>query len=341
MRLARAALVISLVVFPAAVAQAQSKEDVARADSLFNAGKALMDSGQYTDSCAKFAESKRLAPGLGVTLYLADCYERVGRNASAWTEFRSAEGLARERNDKRAEMARSRAQALESKLSRLMIVVAPTIPRSALQVLRDGIPVAQEELGFPIPVDAGAHVVVVSSLGRKTRTYDARVDADGQTATVRVDSLEDESPTPAPSSTAAPVSVPVAPTFTTVPSAEHPPESDRAAPRRWIGLGIGGLGLVGIAAGSAFGAVAMSKRDQSNGGPNPPCNARDRCDASGLSLRKDAQNDASVANIAFIAGGVALAAGAVLYITAPRSTMVVLAAAPVAGGAGALVRGSF
>ena len=74
-----------------------------------------------------FAESKRLAPGLGVTLYLADCYERIGRTASAWTEFKAAEGLARARSDQRAEVARALAQALEPKLERVTIVVAPTV----------------------------------------------------------------------------------------------------------------------------------------------------------------------------------------------------------------------
>src|ERR1700730_16982019 len=147
----RAVVFVSLLAACASVtgvAAAQPKEDLARADALFNAGKALTDSGQFGDACAKFAESKRLAPGLGVTLYLADCYEHIGRIASAWTEFRSAEGLARERNDKRADVARGRAQALEPKLNRLTIAVAPSIPRSGLQVLRDGIPVAEEELGL-------------------------------------------------------------------------------------------------------------------------------------------------------------------------------------------------
>ncbi len=97
-------------------AKAQSKDDVARADALFNAAKALTDAGQYADACAKYAESKRLAPGLGVSMYLADCYEHIGRTASAWTEFRAAEGLARARNDKRADVARKHAQALEPKL---------------------------------------------------------------------------------------------------------------------------------------------------------------------------------------------------------------------------------
>src|SRR5215472_5799664 len=135
------------------VARAQANVDVARADALFNAAKALLDSGQYTDACAKFAESKRLAPGLGVTLYLADCYERIGRTASAWTEFRSAEGLARARNDARAAVARARAQSLEPKLPRLTIAVAPTVTRAGLRVALDGKPVSEEEWGLGLPVD--------------------------------------------------------------------------------------------------------------------------------------------------------------------------------------------
>src|SRR6202043_1677003 len=106
--------------------------------------------GQNVDACAKFAESKRLAPGLGVTLYLADCYERIGRTASSWAEFRSAEGLARERNDKRADVARGRAQVLEAMLDRLVVAVAATIPHAGLQVLRDGVPVPPEEWGVPV-----------------------------------------------------------------------------------------------------------------------------------------------------------------------------------------------
>src|SRR5579884_1988678 len=173
MRRSLAFVLVGVALFCPGVAAAQSKDDLARADALFNAGKALTDAGQYTDACAKFAESKRLAPGLGVTLYLADCYEHVGRIASAWTEFRSAEGLARERNDKRADVARERAQSLEARLSRLTIVISPLIPQSDLQVLRDGVPVVREELGLPVPVDPGDHVVVVSAPGHKARSFHA------------------------------------------------------------------------------------------------------------------------------------------------------------------------
>jgi hypothetical protein len=351
MRRALAAIALALVVASPSGALAQSKDDIARADALFNAAKALTDAGQYADACAKFAESKRLAPGLGVTLYLADCYERIGRTASAWTEFRSAEGLARQRNDKRADVARGRAQALEAKLDRLTITIAPTVPQAGLQLLRDGIPVAQEELGLPVPVDPGEHAVVVSSPGHKPKTFMAKVGPESQSATVHIDSIEETAPAPSAVVTSTPPpAAPAgsAPASTRAPTSTPSPESmppsgssDPAATRRWIGLGLGGLGIVGVGVGAVFGIVAKSKLDQSNNGP---CDATDHCSDAGLSLRKDAQGAATASNIGCVAGGVLLAAGVVLYVTAPRgptSTGVVVAPAPVAGGGGALLRATF
>jgi hypothetical protein len=339
--------IVALAMLPAAAAHAQSRDDLARADALFNAGKALTDAGQFADACAKFAESKRLAPGLGVTLYLADCYEHIARNASAWTEFRSAEGLARERNDKRADVARARAQALEPKLNRLTIALSPSIPRSGLQILRDGTPVAQEELGLPVPVDRGAHVVVVSSPAHKTHSFEIHTDTDGQTATVQVDALDDEQPaTPPPLTPAPPLTLPSALTATplsTPPAApDQPPTSDTAPTRRWIGLSIGALGVVGVGVGSALGLMAKSKLNESNSGP---CDATtDRCDVTGLGLRKDAGSLATGSTIAFVAGGVALATGVVLFVTARSGTgsrAVVVAPVPLTGGGGAIVRAAF
>jgi len=350
---------------PLRQAAAQSKDDVARADALFNAAKALTDAGQYQDACAKFAESKRLAPGLGVTLYLADCYERIGRTASAWTEFRSAEGQARDRNDKRADVARARAQALEAKLNRVTITVAPSLPLRGLQVLRDGQPVEQEELGLAVPVDPGDHAIVVSSPGHASRTLSIRVGADKPAATVVIDALGDATgggaePAVPPAAGATPAqavgpgqgpgvpgagsagSTPVAPggaSGTEASGASAPDDTGKTL--RWIGLGVGALGIVSLGVGSAFGLVAKSKLDDSN---NSHCDPTDHCDPAGLSLRKDSESAATASTALFVAGGVALAAGIVLYVAAPRATAssaIVVAPAPLAGGGGAIVRASF
>src|SRR4029077_3592630 len=124
-----------------------------------------------------------------------------GRTASAWNEFRSAEGLARARNDKRAHVARGRAQGLEPKLLRMTIAVSPTVPLAGLQVLRDGVPISQEEWRLPLPVDPGEHVVFVSAPGHKSKSFDVRMGTDRQTATIQIDRLDDEAaPSGEPSS---------------------------------------------------------------------------------------------------------------------------------------------
>jgi hypothetical protein len=337
-RIVAAVAVATALTLPSA-AHAQSRnEDLARADSLFNAGKALLEAGQNVDACAKFAESKRLAPGLGVTLYLADCYERIGRTASAWSEFRSAEGLARERNDKRAEVARGRAQALEPKLNRLTITVAPTVPQSGLQVLRDGAAVSSDEWGLAVPVDPGDHAVMVSAPGHAQRTFPAHVGPEAPSATVRIDRLDD-TPAPAPTPTPESASAPVPESTTPVPE-PAPSPSDPGATRRWIGVGLAGAGVVGVALGAVFGLGAKSKLNQSN--QDNHCDAKDTCDPTGLSLRQDASNAATLSTVMFAIGGVAVAGGAVLYFTAPRKpTTTGLVIAPAPGGAAAMLRGSF
>jgi hypothetical protein len=342
--------ILSLSLSTPAVALAQTKEDLARADALFNAARALLEAKQYPDACAKFAESKRIAPGLGVTLYLADCYEHIGRTASAWTEFRAAEGLARARNDARAEVARDRAQGLESKLDRLTVTVAPTVPRAGLHVLLDGAPVPPEEWGLAMAVDPGDHAFVVSSPDHPNRTFTTRVGPDAPSATVRVDSLEEPatpppaaSPSPSPAATAAPMTAAASPSPPPEPAAPSAPWSTQ----RWIGVGVGGAGVVGIAIGSIFGLTAKSKLDQSNSGSSPPCDATNHCNGDGLSLRQSSSDAATVSTIGFIAGGVALAGGVVLFLTAPRGasatagTAWTLTPTPLAGGGGALVGTTF
>ncbi len=327
-----------------ATAKAQSKDDVARAEALFNAAKALTDAGRFADACAKFSESKRLAPGLGVSMYLADCYEHIGRTASAWTEFRAAEGLARARNDKRADVAREHAQALEPKLERLTIEIAPSVPRTGLTILRDGVPVANEELGLAVPVDPGDHAVIVSAPGHVQRTVNAHLGPENPNATVKVDHLDDSTPAPVPT----PVPVPVAPSPAPQPAPSPAPdapagEGDSGQTMRTLGIVGMGVGAAGLGLGAMFGLMAKSALDNSNSGP---CNASDHCTPAGLSDRQDASNKATLSTVMFVAGGVVAAAGIVVFLAAPHgpsSTVgaVTVSPAPMAGGGGALLSGLF
>jgi hypothetical protein len=310
---------VAIALLAPAVAWAQAPDDVARAEALFNAGKQLRDAGQYADAIPQFAQSSHLAPGVGVSLYLADCYERTGRTASAWTEFRKAEKLARDRNDKRADLARAREEALESKLSGLTIAVPPAVARAAPEVLLDGARIPPDEWNAGMAVDPGDHVITVSVAGHEPRMLAAHVEAGSRSAVVHLDDIVAAAVAPAPTAT------PVAPPAPPPSEPATPPDSGAA--RRWLGIGFLGLGATGIGVGTAI----VLNKNQTNSNlsscaPAPPDN--------GATLGS---------TIAFAAGGIALATGLILTVSAshPKGMGMVVAPLMTAGGGGALVQATF
>jgi len=87
--------------------------------SLYNEGKALIESGQIAEACKRFEEGKQIdATAINLLLRLGDCYERLGRTESAYTQFQEAASVAASQGDARKEKALERAKALEPKLPR-------------------------------------------------------------------------------------------------------------------------------------------------------------------------------------------------------------------------------
>ncbi len=141
-------------------------EDQAAARELFNAGRELLKEQRYTDACPKFEAARKLYESAGIILNLGDCYEHLGRTASAWTEFGEAFAIA-QRTGRSAEAAEAakRQAALEPMLSRLVVRVAHATP--GLQVSRDGAELPSAAWGTAIPVDPGAHEVRAAAPGRE------------------------------------------------------------------------------------------------------------------------------------------------------------------------------
>jgi hypothetical protein len=80
--------------------------------------------GLAAQACPKFEESQRLDPGVGTQFNLADCYERTGRLASAYTTFIDVAAATRQLGQfEREAVARERAKSIKPRLSRLVIVV--------------------------------------------------------------------------------------------------------------------------------------------------------------------------------------------------------------------------
>jgi hypothetical protein len=260
-----------------------------RADALFDEGTRLLEEGKYAEACPKLEESRRLAGGVGVTMYLAECRENTGKRVNAAALFREAEALARARQDKRADLARERAEKIEATLPKIVLQPAHA-DAEGLTIAIDGVAVESIAWGQPLPIDEGHHVVRATAHGMapEERTFDATA---GATTTLAL-AIERRATSSPP-----------------------PREDSSRSLQRPIGIALGALGVVGVGLGAGFGVAAKSKLDASNAQGH--CDASDKCDSTGLSLRSDALSAATISTVAFIVGAVALGGGAVVYFTAP------------------------
>jgi len=287
--------------------------EVNQADALFAEAKSLRDAGNYPEACPKFAASRALANGVGVTLYLADCYEKVGKTQSAWSEFQNAEKLAREKGDKRAEVAAARAQALEPKLNRVTLAFPLAAGQAAPEVTIDGTAVPAEQLNSALAIDPGDHEVRIATPGGAARVLAVHVDPNVPSLVVPL--LEPE-----------PVVAPPAPEGPTNATPRRGPSSDPGVVRRWAGLGLVAAGVGAAAVGTWF----LTSKVVGTMADGDPCDRE---------LRPDAKPAAAVL---FAAGGAAIVTGIVLVATSVHhTTEIALAPLALPGGGGAFLHGAF
>jgi len=301
-----AGLTLALVLAGSGAARAQSGPDAAGAQALFEQGKALMAAGKYDEACPKLEDSQRLDPGGGTLLALALCHEAEGRTATAWADFNLA--LSAARKDGRADRekaAQEHIHALEPVLSRLTITVAR--PAADQRVTRDGTIVGAAEWGTPLPLDPGAHRVEAVAPGKTTWSTSVSVPPQAS-AEVQVPPLED-------AVAAVPVPVPLPPPVVHPPP--PPPAESRGGTQVVLGLVVGGAGVAGLAAGAVLGLESLSHWSAAkNACPSLICPTT-AASTTGQQASNDAKTTADMSTVAFIAGGVLLATGAVIFFTAP------------------------
>jgi hypothetical protein len=307
-------LIACLLLLPAR-ASGQTVEDQATARALFDEGRALMAGEKYDEACPKLEAASKLYAGSGVLLNLGDCYEHIGRTASAWTEFAEAASAAERarRADDKAEADRRHA-ALEPKLAKLAIQVAAPAP--GLIVYRDGTPLSPGAWNTPAPVDPGRHAVRVQAPGRADWSSTVTVTDAGKTVTVQVPELQAlvRTATATAGALLPPQDQAMAPGPPTpgAPSAGMAPETVDATTSFWtarrvVGAATAGTGAVGMAVGGVLGLAAKSKYTTAQG-------------ESGAPRHDDSASAVSTGNIAtaFVAvGAVVVAGGVVLWLTAP------------------------
>ena len=164
--------------------------DEAGARVLFAEGRKLADDRRYAEACPKFEASLRLDPGIGTNFNLADCFEHLGRTASAWGRFLDVAAATKAAGQSQREaVARARAAALEPNLVRLVIEVGS--PVEGLIVQRDGVPIGRASWGLALPVDPGDHIVAASAPGKKRWSRGTTVPNVPTAVTVVVPALEE------------------------------------------------------------------------------------------------------------------------------------------------------
>lgn len=280
-------------------AHAQGAENAAAAEAQFQEGRKLMEAKRYGEACPKFLASYKLGPAAGTLLNLADCYEKNGQIASAWTRFHEAIALAQRANrPDREKVARERADKLEPRLSWIVVRSAS----SDVAVKLDGAAVDPSSLGDAMAIDPGKHTIEGTAPGKVPFKATIEVDAHPKSTTVEVPALEDEKATALP----------------------KPEDKARETPgssgstQRTLGIVAFAAGGVGVIAGTYFGFRTSSKWSDAQ----TRCTSQGsglECDSAGVDLAQEARRSGDVSTVAFIVGGVLLAGGAALYLTAPSA----------------------
>lgn len=300
----RCAPLLMCLAFLPTSALAQDRD--AMAEALYNSALALMEEGKDAEACPKLEQSQKLDPAVGTLLYLGLCYERIGKTASAWAAYRSASEASRKANQpERRKIALERAEKIEPLLSTVTLQLPGGGP-AGLSIVFDEAPLGVASLGVPIPVDPGSHTLEVGAPGHESRTIEISIGAGGEKKLVTIEPLD--------ASTAASVPPPVAPADGPDGAPAERDEVSSSSSQKIIGVVVGGVGLVGLAAGSYFAIHSGNKQDDAKA---DCANYPNDCNDTGIAANDEAKDAARNANIAFILGGAALVGGIVLYATAP------------------------
>ncbi len=284
----------------------------APAPTRFEQGKALMKEEKFAEAIPRLLEAITIEKGVGALFNLGVCYEKIGKPASAYARFKEAEAVAREKSDPREIEAHARATAIEPRLSKMTISIAKKDHLGApvdvpeLEVKLDGVVIPREEWGISTPIDPGPHTVDATRPNRKpwASTFIAR-ESGGDWTSVVIGPFTVLDDVLGPSARPDPVAPP-------------PDKNAGLSTQQYGAIAAGGVGVVGVVLGTVFGLGASSKNSDSKAHCTNPSDP-DACDATGVDLRDSARSSGTLSTVFFIVGGAGLAAGAVLWFTAPKT----------------------
>lgn len=299
-RLRSLAVATSFLVTLAGSAQAEpTATQKATAETLFQRGVALAEAGRVADACTQFDASLQIDPAIGTLFRLADCYDRIGRTASAWALFSEAQARSRAaEQDARERMAAERVANLELRLSKLSFSLGDNAP-PGLELRMNDVVVPSASWGLELPVDPGPQRLRLSAPGH--RAWQGTVVVEKGPSTRKL--------------TLPPLTVEVQAAPQQQPAASPPAPTKAADPDRypvWLGYAIGGVGLAGVGVAGVMGYRAYDLNQQSL----DECSRANvnACTRQGDRLRDDARRAGVLSTVFAVAGGALLAGGVTLTL---------------------------
>ena len=329
-----------------------------KARTLFRQARRLAAGGNFSEACPKFEQSLALERGIGTKYNLADCWEKLGRVASAYSMFLSAaEDASKLEQYDRAQIARKRAAELKPRVSYLLITVG--LPATGIKIQRGDVELSESAWGRPLPTDPGSYVIKVRAPGRKEWSAPVDVAEGAGTISVTVPPLEaasrDTRPRPRPAPVAKRQAVArskPAPVRALPREPEPPPErhalrasSSGLSGGRLVAVSMGVAGVIALGAGTVF-ALEYSSADNDARAICPSGRGCSRAEISDHSeLVDDSRAARNRALLAFGLGGSALSGATTLYFASGSKEKAARVDAGLFVGAtgqpGAMLRGRF
>jgi len=281
----RTALALALIL---AASPVRAETPAQQADKLYQEGMALLDTNPAA-ACPKLEESYKLDPAIGTQFRLGECLEKLGKLARAHDVFVEVAEQAKRFGDKsKEEKGRQRATALEPKLGRV-VVEGPAGAPGDLAVTIDGEATAIGKVRW---VQPGMVKVRAQASGHDATEIEVKVEAGAEAkATI--------------------------PALRVIVGGPEPAKPRDGSAQRAAGIAVGAGGLVVLGMGIGFGLFAKSTYDDAlanecGGDPNA-------CSPAGRQKGEDAFTFSYVSTGLFVGGGVALATGLVVALTAPSA----------------------
>ncbi len=196
---------------------------------------------------------------------------------------------------------------------------------SEVKVTMDGEVLVDRLDGTAVPVDPGNHAFSFEAQGQTT-VHETLLIVEAQKDRHEVVRFAPSAPPPCPQGLQRPspsmeCATPPPPVCST--DSQWSDASKRCEPlakggglgtQQVLAIAAGGVGVVGLGIGTAFGVIAISKKnDAENACPQTVC-----LTADGPGKWHDAKSAATVSTIGFIVGGVGIAGAAALWFTAPK-----------------------